>query len=149
MNDACLCLCKCNAIMELNTWGVTAWSWLDVEPCSQPYPGTVAPAARNDGSALIHDLYRFASADRSVSTRSGVEILEANLRNEIVIVIGNDGLWQLAVWWRIVRNGKVRGRGAGTLSSSMERICDAFGRCWPDPLPLRSPLNTMKAIHNY
>jgi hypothetical protein len=24
MNDACLCSCKCNAIKELNTWGVTA-----------------------------------------------------------------------------------------------------------------------------
>jgi hypothetical protein len=23
MNDACLCSCKCNAIKELNTWGVT------------------------------------------------------------------------------------------------------------------------------
>jgi hypothetical protein len=23
MNDACSCLCKCNAIMELNTWCVT------------------------------------------------------------------------------------------------------------------------------
>jgi hypothetical protein len=71
-----------------------AWSQHDVEPWSQPYLGTVAPAARNDGSALIHDLYRFASADQSASTRSGVEILEADLRNEIVIVLGNDGLWK-------------------------------------------------------
>jgi hypothetical protein len=50
-----------------------AWSQHDVEPWSQPYPGTVAPTARNDGSALIHDLYRFASADRSIRQRRVVE----------------------------------------------------------------------------
>jgi hypothetical protein len=27
MNDACLCSCKCNAIKELNTWGVTLGVW--------------------------------------------------------------------------------------------------------------------------
>jgi hypothetical protein len=41
MNDACLCSCKCNAIMELNTWGVTA----TMPPCCPRRPRHATRAA--------------------------------------------------------------------------------------------------------
>jgi hypothetical protein len=43
MNDACLCSCKCNAIKELNTWGVTS-------PAA--YPSTMGNKVNKVASSL-------------------------------------------------------------------------------------------------